>query len=199
MSSTDADRTQGSPSGPRRNGNAAMRALLDRPVDAGQLDENTTLVAQPHETVRTDRFDLLVVAIGEERLGLDAMLVHRVHDPAVVRRVPHRNAAHLEGVMALDGDIVPAARLDRLLDAPADRNAADPRVVLVGPPDRRWALPVDGIVGVHSFSRAEIIEPPTTVAASLRRHVSGLVRFEDGFVAIIDGDRLLDALDGGLR
>ena len=76
----------------------------------------------------------------------------------------------------------------------AAREPLDPRVVLVGPPDRRWALPIDAILGVHSFSRAEVIEPPTTVAASLRRHVSGLVRFENGFVAMIDGERLLDAL-----
>ena len=176
-----------------------MRALLDRPIDPAQLDENTTLVAHPHETVRTDRFDLLVVSLGEERLGLDAMLVHRVHDPSVVRRVPHRAAAHFAGIVALDGEIVPAARLDRLLEIPAARDPLDPRVVLVGPPDRRWALPIDAILGVHSFSRAEVIEPPTTVAASLRRHVSGLVRFENGFVAKIDGERLLDALDGGLR
>ena len=197
MSSNDAEAS--TDPGTERSGMNAMRALLDRPIESSQIDENTALVAQPHETVRTDRFDLLVVALGEERLGLDAMLVHRVHDPSTVRRVPHRGAAHFAGVVALDGDIVPAARLDRLLDTSATRDATDPRVVLVGPADRRWALPVDAIHGVHSFSRSEVIDPPTTVAASLRRHVSGLVRFEEGFVAIIDGERLLDALDGGLR
>lgn len=176
-----------------------MRALLDRPIDPQTLDENTALVAQPHETVEIDRFDLLVVAIGDERLGFDAMLVHRVHDPAVVRRLPHRPSPHLAGVVALDGDIVPAARLDRLLDLRADSAPADPRIVLVGPAARRWALPVDRILGVHPFSRSAILEPPTTVAASMRRHVSGLVRLDDRFVAIVDGDRLLDALDGGLR
>lgn len=192
-----------SPDEPKRNpGDGAtspMRALLDRPIDAQVLDENTSLVAHPHEVVETDRFDLLVASLGEERLGFDAMLVHRVHDPAVLRRVPHRPSPHLAGIVALDGDIVPTARLDRLLDVSSADHAADPRIILVGPPDRRWAVPVDRVLGVHRFSRTEIIEPPTTVAASMRRHVSGLVRFEKSFVAIMDGDRLLEALDGGLR
>ena len=177
----------------------AMRALLDRPMDPSVLDENTTLVAQPHETVDADRFDLLVSRIGDEHLGFDAMLAHRVHDPAVIRRVPHRHAEHLAGIATVDGDIVPAGFLGRLLGIESDAAPADPRVILVGPIDRRWALPVDEIVGVQQFSRSEVIDAPTTVAASMRRHVSGLVRLDESFVAIIDGERLLDALDGGLR
>ena len=177
----------------------AMRALLDRPMDPAVLDENTTLVAQPHETVDADRFDLLVARIGDEHLGFDAMLAHRVHDPGVIRRVPHRHAEHLAGIATVDGDIVPAGFLGRLLGIESDAAPADPRVILVGPIDRRWALPVDEIVGVQQFSRSEVIDAPTTVAASMRRHVSGLVRLDESFVAIIDGERLLDALDGGLR
>ena len=177
----------------------AMRALLDSPMDPAVLDENTTLVAQPHETVDADRFDLLVARIGDEHLGFDAMLAHRVHDPAVIRRVPHRHAEHLAGIATVDGDIVPAGFLGRLLGIESDAAPADPRVILVGPIDRRWALPVDEIVGVQQFSRSEVIDAPTTVAASMRRHVSGLVRLDESFVAIIDGERLLDALDGGLR
>ena len=177
----------------------AMRALLDRPMDPAVLDENTMLVAQPHETVDADRFDLLVARIGDEHLGFDAMLAHRVHDLATIRRVPHRHAEHLAGIAAVDGDIVPAGLLSRLLGIPADVDPDAPRIILVGPVDRRWALPVDAVVGVRQFSRATMIEPPTTVSASLRHHVSGLVRMDETLVAIIDGDRLLDALDGGLR
>ncbi len=180
----------------------AMRRLLDRPMDPAVLAENTALVAQPHETVDADRFDLLVVRIGEEHLGFDATLAHRVHDPAVIRRVPHRHAEHLAGIAAVDGDLVPAGLLGRLLGISSDASPASPRIVLVGPVTRRWALPVDEVVGVRQFSRSEVIEAPTTVAASLRRHVSGLVRTGEErrtFVAIIDGERLLDALDGGLR
>ncbi len=177
----------------------AMRALLDRPMDPSVLEENTALVAQPHETVDADRFDLLVARIGDERLGFDAMLAHRVHDPAVIRRVPHRHSEHLAGIVTVDGDIVPAGFLGRLLGIQPDASPVDPRVILVGPIDRRWALPVDEIVGVQQFSRSEVIDAPTTVASSMRRHVSGLVRLDESFVAIIDGERLLDALDGGLR
>jgi chemotaxis signal transduction protein len=177
----------------------AMRRLLDRPMDPMVLDENTSLVAQPHESVDADRFDLLVARIGEEHLGFDSMLAHRVHDPAIIRRVPHRHAEHLAGIAAVDGDLVPAAWLGRLLDIEADVEPADPRVILIGPVERRWAVPVDSIVGVRPFNRSSIIEPPTTVSGSMRRHVSGLVRLGDRFVAIIDGERLLDALDGGLR
>jgi two-component system chemotaxis response regulator CheV len=177
----------------------AMRRLLDRPMDPAVLDENTTLVAQPHETVDADRFDLLVARIGDEHLGFDAMLVHRVHDPAVIRRVPHRHAEHLAGIAAVDGDIVPAARLGPLLGIDGDVEPVDPRVILIGPAERRWAVPVDAIVGVHQFTRSSVIDSPTTVSASLRRHVSGLVRLDGRFVAIVDGERLLAALDGGLR
>ena len=137
----------------------AMRALLDRPMDPAVLDENTMLVAQPHETVDADRFDLLVARIGDEHLGFDAMLAHRVHDLATIRRVPHRHAEHLAGIAAVDGDIVPAGLLSRLLGIPADVDPDAPRIILVGPIDRRWALPVDAVVGVQVHgSRVHVAE-----------------------------------------
>ncbi|MDG1977390.1 MAG: chemotaxis protein CheW [Phycisphaerales bacterium] len=185
----------GSPADPRR----AMRRLLERDLDDVALAENTRLVGHRHETVQTDELTALIVRIGGEWLGFDALFAGRVHDPGVARRVPHRHAEHLAGIVAVDGEIVPAARLDRLLDLTADAVPPDPRLVIVGPVDRRWAIPVDEVEGMVRIPRADVVDSPATVAGSLNRHTIGLLPLGDRHAALLDSDRILDLLDGGLR
>ena len=177
----------------------AMDRLLDRPISSEAIDENTRLVGQRHEEVEVDELTVLIARIGDEWLGFDALFADRVHQPAIIRRVPHRNSEHLAGVAAVDGEIVPAARLDLLLDLVRDVSPTKPRFVVVGPPDRRWVIPVDEVEGMIRVPRASIIDPPTTVSASLHRHTIGLIEQGDRLAALLDSDRLLDLLDGGLR
>ena len=177
----------------------AMRRLLERPIDATGLAENTRLVGDRHETVQADEVTALIVRIGGEWLGFDAQFAERVHGPGVIRRVPHRHSEHLAGIVVVDGEIVPAARLDRLLDLTADAVPPDPRLVIVGPVDRRWAIPVDEVEGMVRIPRADVVDSPATVAGSLHRHTSGLLPLGDRHAALLDSDRILDLLDGGLR
>jgi chemotaxis-related protein WspD len=177
----------------------AMDRLLERPISSAALDENTRLAAQRHEEVEADELTILITRIGDEWLGFDARFADRVHEPAIIRRVPHRNSEHLAGVAAVDGEIVPAARLDLLLDLVRDTSPAEPRFVVVGPPDRRWAIPVDEVEGMVRVPRAMIIDPPTTISASLHRHTVGLISLDDRLAALLDSARLLDLLDRGLR
>ena len=177
----------------------AMDRLLDRPISSENFDENTRLVGQRHEEVESDELTVLIARIGDEWLGFDALFAYRVHEPAIIRRVPHRNAEHLAGVAAVDGEIVPAVRLDLLLDLVRDASPTEPRFVVVGPPDRRWVIPVDEVEGMIQVPRATIIDPPTTVSASLHRHTIGLISRDGRLAALLDSDRLLNLLDGGLR
>ena len=177
----------------------AMDRLLERPITSETLDENTRLVGQRHEEVESDELTVLIARIGDEWLGFDAHFADRVHAPTAIRRVPHRTAEHLAGVAAVDGEIIPAARLEVLLDLVRDAAPVEPRFVVVGPSDRRWAIPVDEVEGMIRVPRASIIDPPTTVSASLHRHTMGLVSMGDRLAALLDSTRLLDLLDGGLR
>ena len=60
-------------------------------------------------------------------------------------------------------------------------------------------IPVDEVEGMIQVPRATIIDPPTTVSASLHRHTIGLISRDGRLAALLDSDRLLNLLDGGLR
>lgn len=140
-----------------------MRALLDRPLPASDIDENTQLVAQPAEAREAGLRSLLVFRVGDEHLALDAAEAHRVVPATAIRRVPHRSNAVFAGVANVGGELTLVVDLAAALGVPRSAASAASHFIVFGGPSSRWAFAVDSVVGVRRMPTGAMLPAPATV------------------------------------
>lgn len=157
-----------------------LRTLLQRPLPDDELAANTRMVATPLE--ERDQLDasLLIVNLGQERLALDVGFARRVVPMRTVHRVPHRTNELFAGLCNIQGELLPVARLDKLLgivvtDRAGHSPSAHQRMVVVGEASAAWAVIVDRVEGIRRFDSSTFIAPPATVARALDGVTDALV------------------------
>jgi chemotaxis-related protein WspD len=176
-----------------------LRTLLQRPLPADELLENTRAVATPPEA--RDRLDasLLIVTLGDERLALNVSFTRRVVPVRPIHRVPHRTNELFAGICSVQGELLPVVRLDRLLGIVrhGDVKASEQRMVVVGAESNAWAFIVDGVEGIRRFDSSTFIPPPSTVSRAMDGATDALVPLDGStFAARLEPDKLLRALGG---
>lgn len=143
--------------------------LFERPLPPGYRDEISALIAErPADPPRRDGSTLLF-QLGELRLALPMRVAAAVAPVLHIARVPHRSGTVLLGLVAFHGDILPCCSLARLLDIPHEQiksqTATARTLILEESPGRRWAMPIDGVIGVRVADH-QISEPAATLTAS---------------------------------
>lgn len=183
------------PNGREERQHDRLRTLLDRPIPADELAEQTRLVSEPAERAMEQPTSLLFMRLGRERLAVPAAAVSRVARLTATRRIPHRQAPVVAGLCAVDGRLVLAAHLDRLLglaDAPADVPGA--RFVVLEDGRGPWAVRVDEVEGVRTEDAASFVEPPPTLGRNIDHFTRAILPLQDGAVAVLDEEAILSAL-----
>ncbi len=175
-----------------------LRTLLSRPIPSEDLAENTRMVAAlPDQRDRLST-SLLLVMLGDERLALDVAFARRVMTMRIVHHVPHRSGDVLQGIANVNGELLPVARLDRLLGL-AEGHRLDPsqrRMVVLGERDRPWVVAVDRVDGIVRFDGSTFLAPPPTVSRALDGVTDALIRLDDGTLAArLDSSKLTRGLE----
>jgi chemotaxis-related protein WspD len=175
-----------------------LRMLLQRPIPSEDLAENTRMVAAlPDQRDRLST-SLLLVMLGDERLALDVAFARRVVSMRIVHRVPHRSGDVLQGIANVNGELLPVARLDRLLGIVEGHrvDAALRRMVVVGERERPWIVAVDRVDGIVRFDASTFLAPPPTVSRALDGVTDALIRLEEGTLAArLDSGKLTRGLE----
>jgi chemotaxis-related protein WspD len=142
--------------------------LFDRPLPEGYRDELQALVAErPTEPPRRTG-SMLLFQLGELRLALPTRVASAVAPVLHIARIPHRSGTVLLGLAAFRGEILPCCSLNRILDLPQaaepTQSAAARTLILEESAGRRWAVPIDGVLGVR-LSTGESVDEPAPLAA----------------------------------
>ena len=193
MSDLSNPRTTGLASAPERDDELArMRALLDRPLPPEEIAANTELVAARGEAKVGRMQSVLVFAVGDELLALDADETHRVVGATAVRRVPHRTNAVFAGIANVAGELTPVASLAAALGVPGA--GAPTHFVVIGDAGARWAFGSARIEGVRRVDASRTVAAPATVrhaADGCTKYLAPiLVDGAERMVAVLDGARL---------
>jgi len=143
--------------------------LFDRPLPLGYRDEISGLISErPADPPRREGSTLLF-QLGELRLALPMRVAAAVAPVLHIARVPHRSGTVLLGLVAFHGDILPCCSLARLLDIPQEQvkseTATARTLVLEESPGRRWAMPIDGVIGVRVADH-QVSEPAAALTAN---------------------------------
>jgi len=132
---------------------SAPPGLFDRPMPPGYRDELRALEAEAATGVALRSGSILLFQLGELRLALPTRIASAVAPVLHIARIPHRTGTVLLGVVAFRGEILPCCSLARILDLPVSgeqpRSAAARTLILEESAGRRWAIPIDGVLGVR--------------------------------------------------
>lgn len=124
------------------------RQLFERPLPEGYREELREQIAQRPEDPPARTGSTLIFELGGVKLGLQTSIAWAVAPTLHIARIPHRTGTVLMGLVAFRGDILPCCSLARLLDIENER-ASMRTLILEEAPGRRWAIPVDRMLGVR--------------------------------------------------
>jgi chemotaxis-related protein WspD len=141
--------------------------LFDRPMPHGYRDELLALEAETATDKGVRTGSILLFQLGELRLALPTKFASAIAPVLHIARIPHRSGTVLLGVVAFRGEILPCCSLARILDLPVSgeqpKSAAARTLILEESPTRRWAVPIDGVLGVRPGNR-DYLQLPTPIA-----------------------------------
>ena len=182
---------------------AAILRLLDKPLSANDLREQTRRVAMPLELGEKDIIRLLVFQVGGELMALEAVEVNQVTKATPVHRIPHRSNTIIRGLCNLDGELMLCADLARLLELADNgvdkRSKKQSRMIVLGDEQNYWVVEVDTVVGVMAVARSKFRRPPITIDASVARYTTSLVPVDQDTAALLDLQRVVSDFQAALR
>lgn len=150
------------------------------------------------ETDRTQSF--VIFRLGGEGYTLEVMRVQEVLDVGMLTQVPG-GPPYLRGVHNLRGKVVPVYDLRVPFGLPVDPAPARTPCVLIvesraGKEVTIHGLLVDKVTDVQEFAPEEVQPPPQLGLGKASPFVRGLIRHQDGFLLVLDVDRVFTALAG---
>jgi len=177
--------------------------LLQRPVPRDYQHEWSAHLAQPKRCLRPVNLSVVVFRLGGEWLALDTRVFHEVAERRPVHSLPHRRQGAVLGLVNVRGELVLCVSLERLLDLPdapppETRRREHHRLLVLESGERRLAVPVDEVAGLHRCNRAELHEPPATVRQSARAVSGGWFTWQGRPVGYLRWEALLANLNRDL-
>jgi len=151
------------------------------------------------ETDRDHAQSFVVFRLGGEGYALEVMRVQEVLDLELrpLTEVPGGPKV-LMGVINLRGHVVPVYDLRMSFGLPKDtRQTRAPCVLIVESSlgsDQITGLMVDKVSAVLEFSPEELQPPPQLGLGKATTFVRGLIRHQDGFLLVLDVDRVFSTL-----
>ncbi len=137
----------------------------------------------------------VVFRLGKEGYALEVMRVQEVLDMQSLTEVPG-GPKFLLGVINLRGHVVPVYDLRMPFGSPRELKPAQaPSVLIVETGDNQiTGLVVDRVSDVLEFSPEEVQPPPQLGLGKATPFVRGLIRHQDGFLLVLDVDRVFSTL-----
>jgi purine-binding chemotaxis protein CheW len=135
---------------------------------------------------------VVIFRIGADLYAVDVQGVERVaryQTPRVLPRLP----AWIEGVIELEGRLIPVVDLRRRLTATAMDVGAQTRLLIITMEHDWCAMIVDQVLDVRAYTSEELAPPPALVRSLDGALVRGTLRRGDALVLVLDTARIFSA------
>ena len=142
----------------------------------------------------------VIFRLGGEDYTLEVMRVQEVLDMGTLTQVPG-GPPSLRGVLNLRGKVVPVYDLRLPFGLTVDPSPTRAPCVLMVESHNNGEVSVTGLLvdrvsDVLDFSPEEVQPPPQLGLGKASPFVRGLIRHQDGFLLVLDVDRVFAALAG---
>ncbi|MEY4806215.1 MAG: hypothetical protein RLZZ206_604, partial [Cyanobacteriota bacterium] len=98
------------------------------------------------------------------------------------------------------GEIMLAASLTNLLGLTVQSTStssaphAAGRMAVAGAPEGKWVFPIDEIYGIYLFNRDDVKPAPVVITNADHSYACGVFQWQNRSVALLDPDRIFQAL-----
>lgn len=174
----------------------AAISLLDR-YGSLQLDDDYH-VAEVVEDLG-ERRSTLIFRLGEQWLGLPTAGLVSVVGKTPVHSLPHQRSRSLLGVTNFNGALVACISIEQLLGlestaiASTDRRVV-PRMLIIASPTGVLVAPVDEVEGIHMIPLREVKEPGRGSGQVAAQYASGVLRWRERSITLLDQELLVQAM-----
>ena len=139
-----------------------------------------------------DPIQVVGFEVGSERYALDILRVREINRMLPVTRVPEAPPA-VRGIINLRGTILPLIDLRERFGRDASGKGPDLRILVSESGGRSLGFIVDRVTEVQLID-PEVIGPARTILAGLDADlVTGVARFEDRLVTLLDAEKLIES------
>jgi purine-binding chemotaxis protein CheW len=132
---------------------------------------------------------VVVFTDGGVEYGLGIDQVQEIILPRPITRVP-RAPERIEGVINLQGNVIPVISLHRRLSLGQRTNSEQGRIIIVHRLDITVGIIVDGVKEVLNLSTGQI-EPPAPEGMADMARLSGMGKISGRVILLLDLDNLL--------
>ncbi len=180
---------------------ATAASLLDRDI-GGRVDDDwkRDFASEAPVEQRKTRSAMLV-RLGTEWFALPILALDQVIERRAVHSLPHRRNPALLGLVNVHGQLLICMSLARLLglaDDVAAETSHGQRMVVMRCASGRVVFPVDEVQHNIRFHEGELLASPATTRRSLANYTTGLLKAGRGLAALLDENRLAEAVEQGL-
>jgi len=164
--------------------------IFNRPLPPGYRDEMRALIAERPADPPRQTGSTLLFQLGGLRLALPTRVASAVAPILHIARIPHRSGTVLLGLAAFRGDILPCCSLARLLDLQHAQTGTARTLILEESPGRRWAVPIDGVLGIRIVDTDSDSQASTEPAPLAAHWFRGSFHDDGGAFHLLDHDVL---------
>jgi len=185
---------------------AAGRQLLNRKLPSDYTQTWTKILSAPADNFLSGKQSLFVFRIGTEWLALSTSMLVEVLEIRNIHFIPHRSNQTLLGLINVQGEMqlcFSAAKHLGIHESGSEQNKTKrkvmSRMLLVSKEGEDLAFIADEVYGVQFYHEKELQSLPATISSEKGSLSKGLLVWEQGHVAVLDGSLLFDALMGSIR
>jgi chemotaxis-related protein WspD len=181
---------------------AAMRHLGGA-LPGGYLEEWSARIAQEIPPAAQATGSVVIFRVAAEWFALQTAMFEEVAATRPIHALPHRRSGGILGLANIRGELVPCIALRHLLGlaaaaAEAAGEQAAPRLLVVRQGVERAVFPVEEVHGIHRFELRELQAPPATLAGPAQGFATGVLRWRERSVGVLDGARLFASINRSL-
>ncbi len=136
--------------------------------------------------------EILSFHAGEEEYAFNVMEIREIIRQEKITAIP-RCPDYILGIISLRGEIVPVIDLKRRLDLKGGgQTAEEPMIVVIQHGEESAGFLVERVSGIVRVEEREVEPPPEVISPDKAEFLEGVVRSQEGLVAILKVEKLLD-------
>jgi purine-binding chemotaxis protein CheW len=138
-----------------------------------------------------DTVQLVSFRLAAEEYGIEITKVQEIILLGEITRVP-RTPDYVQGLINLRSEVIPVVDLRRRFGLPAQEPTEETRIMVINVRGKTIGMIVDAVSEVLRAPREQIVAPPQAVVASGQEYLTGLLRWDNRLLILLDIDRVLD-------
>ena len=177
------------------------RRILERALPDNYQQEWRAILSQEKVHRARDTRTAVVFRLGDELLGLPAILFSEITEMRPIHRLPHRSNNTLLGLVNIRGELKLCVSLGKMLGLDKGTKHDESgkarryeRLVVIGKGGEQFVFPVSEVLGIERFNESDLHAAPASVALAKATYTKGMLEINNKRIACLDDELLFYTL-----